>query len=101
MLSRDRLSQLAHSRDLYPGDRSIDIRITRLRKKIEFDPDKPRVLLTVRSECRHAEGGGTSRDEQRAICKAPPQSQLTLDCRRDLDRFQLSFRSLIAPRQVP
>lgn len=49
-LSRDRLSQLAHNRDLEPGDRSVDIRITRLRKKIELDPDQPAILLTVRGE---------------------------------------------------
>ena len=50
VLSRDRLSQLAHSRDLEPGDRSIDIRITRLRKKIEVDPEEPAVLKTVRGQ---------------------------------------------------
>ena len=50
MLSRDRLSQLAHSRGLEPGDRSIDIRITRLRKKIEVDPEEPTVLKTVRGQ---------------------------------------------------
>jgi DNA-binding response OmpR family regulator len=50
ILSRDRLCQLAHSRDLEPGDRSIDIRITRIRKKIEVDPEEPSVLLTVRGE---------------------------------------------------
>jgi two-component system phosphate regulon response regulator OmpR len=48
ILSRDRLCQLAHNRDLDPGDRSIDIRITRLRKKIEVDPEQPAVLVTVR-----------------------------------------------------
>jgi len=50
VLSRDRLCQLAHHRDLEPGDRSIDIRITRLRKKIEVDPEEPAILLTVRGE---------------------------------------------------
>lgn len=50
ILSRERLSMLAHNRDLEPGDRSIDIRITRLRKKIEVDPDAPKVLVTVRGE---------------------------------------------------
>jgi DNA-binding response OmpR family regulator len=49
-LSRERLCRLAHDRDLQPGDRSIDIRITRLRKKVEVDPDEPRVLRTVRGE---------------------------------------------------
>lgn len=50
ILSRDRLCQLAHNRDLRPGDRSIDIRVTRLGKKIEIDPDQPAILLTVRGE---------------------------------------------------
>jgi len=35
-------------RDWDPNDRSIDIRITRLRKKIEPDPEKPTVIKTVR-----------------------------------------------------
>ncbi len=50
VLSRDRLCELAHDRPLEPGDRSIDIRITRLRKKIETDPEKPAHLKTVRGE---------------------------------------------------
>lgn len=50
ILSRDRLCRLAHDRDLEPGDRSIDIRITRLRKKIEPDAEEPTVLRTVRGE---------------------------------------------------
>lgn len=50
ILSRDQLCRLAHNRDLEPGDRSIDIRITRLRKKFESEPDAPTVLVTVRGE---------------------------------------------------
>lgn len=50
VLSRDRLCELAHDRPLEPGDRSIDIRITRLRKKIEADPERPVHLKTVRGE---------------------------------------------------
>lgn len=50
VLSRDRLCELAHGRPLEPGDRSIDIRITRLRKKIEADPERPEHLRTVRGE---------------------------------------------------
>lgn len=50
ILSRDQLCRLAHNRDLEPGDRSIDIRITRLRKKFETEPDAPVVLVTVRGE---------------------------------------------------
>ena len=33
---------------LAPGDRSVDVQVTRLRKKIEPDPANPRYLLTVR-----------------------------------------------------
>lgn len=48
VLSRDRLLDLAHNRDNEPYDRSIDVRITRLRKKIEADPAKPTTIKTIR-----------------------------------------------------
>lgn len=48
VLSRDRLLDLAHNKDWEPFDRSIDIRIARLRRKIEDDPTKPQVIKTVR-----------------------------------------------------
>ena len=48
VLSRDQLLDLAHNRDWSPFDRSIDIRIARLRRKIEPDPSKPQTLKTVR-----------------------------------------------------
>jgi two-component system phosphate regulon response regulator OmpR len=48
VLSRDQLLDLAHNKDWEPFDRSIDIRIARLRRKIESDPAKPQVIKTVR-----------------------------------------------------
>jgi two-component system phosphate regulon response regulator OmpR len=48
VLSRDRLLTLAHQRDLEPFDRSIDIRVMRLRKKLERDPTKPEIIKTIR-----------------------------------------------------
>jgi DNA-binding response OmpR family regulator len=48
VLSRDQLLDLAHGRSSEPFDRSIDIRITRLRRKIEADPDTPQIIKTVR-----------------------------------------------------
>ena len=48
VLTRDRLLDLAHNRDSEPFDRSIDIRITRIRRKIESDPKQPEVIKTVR-----------------------------------------------------
>jgi two-component system phosphate regulon response regulator OmpR len=49
VLSRDRLLTLTRNRDWEPFDRSIDIRIARLRRKIEPDPEKPRLIKTIRS----------------------------------------------------
>jgi two-component system, OmpR family, response regulator len=48
VLTRDQLLELAHNRDLEPFDRSIDVRIARLRKKVERDPARPQVIRTVR-----------------------------------------------------
>jgi len=48
VLSRDQLLTHTRNREWEPFDRSIDIRIARLRKKIEADPEKPRALKTVR-----------------------------------------------------
>ena len=48
VLSRERLLELAHNRDGDVFDRSIDLRIARIRKKIEQDATKPQVLKTVR-----------------------------------------------------
>jgi two-component system phosphate regulon response regulator OmpR len=50
VLTRDRLLDMAHSRDWEPFDRSIDIRITRIRRKIEADPAKPQTIKTVRGK---------------------------------------------------
>ena len=48
VLDRDRLLSLSHNRDWDPFDRSIDIRITRLRRKIEVEPSRPQIIKTVR-----------------------------------------------------
>jgi DNA-binding response OmpR family regulator len=50
VLSRSQLAELAHGRPLSPGDRSIDIRITRLRAKIGEDARTPKTLRTVHGE---------------------------------------------------
>jgi two-component system phosphate regulon response regulator OmpR len=48
VLTRDRLLTLTRNRSWEPFDRSIDIRITRLRRKVEADPDNPLAIRTVR-----------------------------------------------------
>lgn len=50
VLNRDQILELAHNRHWDPYDRSVDNRISRLRKKIEADPAHPQVLRTVRGE---------------------------------------------------
>ena len=48
VLNRDQILEQAHDRSWDPFDRSIDIRISRLRRKIEANPQKPRLIRTVR-----------------------------------------------------
>jgi DNA-binding response OmpR family regulator len=48
VLSRNQLLEFAHHRSAVPFDRSIDLRIMRIRKKIEADPEDPQVLKTIR-----------------------------------------------------
>jgi DNA-binding response OmpR family regulator len=48
VLTRERLLDLAQARDSEAFDRAIDVRITRIRRKIEPDPVHPRVIRTVR-----------------------------------------------------
>jgi DNA-binding response OmpR family regulator len=48
VLSRERLLELAQTRDGEVFDRAIDLRIMRIRRKIEPDPSRPAVIKTVR-----------------------------------------------------
>jgi DNA-binding response OmpR family regulator len=48
VLSRDQLLQATRNRDAGPFDRAIDMQITRLRRKIEVDADKPVLIKAVR-----------------------------------------------------
>ena len=49
-LSRERILSTHQERDWEPFDRSVDLRIMRLRKKIEPDPEHPRFIRTIRNE---------------------------------------------------
>jgi two-component system OmpR family response regulator len=48
VLSRDQLMNRLHGRDAGPMDRTIDMQVGRLRRKIETDPAQPRLLKAVR-----------------------------------------------------
>ena len=48
MLTRDQLLDLARGRSAVPFDRSVDVQVSRLRRKIEPDPAEPTLIKTVR-----------------------------------------------------
>jgi two-component system phosphate regulon response regulator OmpR len=48
-LSRERILNL-NQREWDPFDRSVDLRVMRLRKKVEPDPEHPRFIRTIRNE---------------------------------------------------
>jgi two-component system, OmpR family, response regulator len=50
VLSRDALLQLTHRREAAPFDRTIDVQIGRLRKKLGDDSSMPRIIKSVRGE---------------------------------------------------
>jgi two-component system OmpR family response regulator len=48
VLSRDFLLERTRGRDAAPFDRTIDVQIGRLRRKIEADPERPELIKSVR-----------------------------------------------------
>jgi two-component system, OmpR family, response regulator len=48
VLSRDRLLDLSRHREAGPFDRTIDVQVGRLRRKLEDDPKNPGLIKTVR-----------------------------------------------------
>jgi two-component system, OmpR family, response regulator len=48
VLSRDRLLDLSRHREAGPFDRTIDVQVGRLRRKLEDDPKNPTMIKTVR-----------------------------------------------------
>jgi two-component system, OmpR family, response regulator len=50
ILSRDQLLQITHRREAAPFDRTIDVQIGRLRKKLKDIENPPRLIKSVRSQ---------------------------------------------------
>jgi two-component system, OmpR family, response regulator len=48
VLSRDFLLEFTRGREAGPFDRTIDVQVGRLRKKIEVDPENPQIIKSVR-----------------------------------------------------
>ncbi|SME97151.1 two-component system, OmpR family, response regulator [Tistlia consotensis] len=49
-LGREQLLAFLHGRDASQFDRSIDVHVSRLRRKIEADPQRPELIKTIRNE---------------------------------------------------
>jgi two-component system OmpR family response regulator len=48
VLNRDQLLDLTKGREASPFDRSIDVQVSRLRRKLQATPDTPEIIKTVR-----------------------------------------------------
>ena len=48
VLTRVRLLDLARNREAGPFDRTINVQVGRLRRKLEDDPQRPTMIKTVR-----------------------------------------------------
>ncbi|MBC7996263.1 MAG: winged helix-turn-helix transcriptional regulator, partial [Rhizobacter sp.] len=49
VLSRDFLLEQTRGREAGPFDRTVDVQVGRLRKKLEADPEAPQIIKSVRS----------------------------------------------------
>jgi len=49
-LSRDQLLEALHGRSAQPFDRTMDVQVSRLRRKLEKDPQNPELIKTLRNE---------------------------------------------------
>ncbi|MBF0147107.1 MAG: response regulator [Magnetococcales bacterium] len=49
VLTRDQLLTFSHGREIEPYDRTIDMQISRLRRRLRDDPKSPELIKTVRS----------------------------------------------------
>ncbi len=49
VLNRNQLLEAVSNRSWNPNDRTVDVMVGRLRRKLEDDPAKPRLLVTIRS----------------------------------------------------
>ena len=70
VLSRDQLMQLAHGRDAEAYDRSVDMQIVRLRRKVEPDPKRPTLIVTVAGS--GYKFAATVREVERGRAPEPP-----------------------------
>ena len=95
VLTRDQLLQILTGRDAEAYDRSIDMQIVRLRRKIELDPKRPRLIVTIPgmgykfAAKVSAEAGATQSEP--AAAPAPPSPSAPPPERRQLTIMQCAM----------
>jgi two-component system OmpR family response regulator len=72
VVSRDELRQAVVGRDAGPDDRSVDVTISRLRRKIELDPKEPRIIVTVPGEGYRLAEAAPSQDRHVPVVAQQP-----------------------------
>jgi TolB-like protein/Tfp pilus assembly protein PilF len=87
VLSRDALLEATAGRQLEPFDRSIDVMVGRLRRKIEPDPKAPRLIVTVPGD-----GYKFTVEVREGRTTAAPERQT---------KGELRPSELVAPRKKP
>jgi adenylate cyclase len=75
VISRDTLLEAFASRRFEPFDRSVDVRIGKLRRKIEPDPKQPRLIVTVPGEGYRFDGLTQSFLSRQTRSSADPASR--------------------------
>jgi TolB-like protein/DNA-binding winged helix-turn-helix (wHTH) protein/tetratricopeptide (TPR) repeat protein len=75
VLSRDTLLDAIANRRFEPFDRSVDVLVGRLRRKIEPDPKQPRLIVTVPGEGYRFDGLTKPRTPDRVASTAVPEGE--------------------------
>jgi adenylate cyclase len=75
VISRDTLLDAFTDRRFEPFDRSIDVLVGRLRKKVEADPKQPRLIVTVPGEGYRFDGLTQSLSAEQKVSNAVQASQ--------------------------
>jgi DNA-binding response OmpR family regulator/uncharacterized membrane protein len=75
VLTRDELSHVVAGRGAEPDDRSVDVLISRLRRKIERDPKTPRMIVTMPGEGYRFAARPMPPDSSESKTTAPPPAE--------------------------
>ena len=101
VLSRDELTRVVTGRGAEPEDRSVDVLISRLRRKIETDPKAPRLIVTVPGEgYRFSAKPQAIAATDRVVAAQPVAAQASAPPSRPLDQPRSSKSAVFAAAAV-